>query len=462
MTNINSSVSNSHPRRPTILGWLRVAALLSFALLAGGLRLANAQEVSGIYTDGTTKDLGDKTKIDWLKNIKLRGWVEGSYIWNFNKVNPNVANANLGKSAIQDQNLTIEGQAFHTHDNSVTLDLAEIEVEKVPERGSVGFKLDLAAGDIQDTIVQTIKSVSPNGVSDFDRTFQHASISYLAPVGKGLRFDFGKFVTHIGGETIESIKNRNFSHSFFYSYAIPFQDSGIRMNYAFSPKAYAELYILNGWNVTFDNNRGKTYGLSFGLTPSSKFSAYLNYLGGPEHNNNSGDWRHLGDFQVGYSPVATLSMMANIDVGQDNKGAGPGKNALWRGITYYLRPAVKGRFFPTLRAEYYEDRDGFTTGVPQHLWGFTVTPDYKLGSEDDFVHVLLRPEIRYNKSSAKFFSQENNFRSLDHQWTVGAGIVEVPILVSEVRHEGERVRPQVETRWIACIACHMILVARGV
>ena len=48
-------------------------------------------------------------------------------------------------------------------------------------------------------------------------------MSYLAPVGQGLRFDFGKFVTHIGGETIESIKNRNFSHSFFYTYAIRFR-----------------------------------------------------------------------------------------------------------------------------------------------------------------------------------------------------------------------------------------------
>src|SRR6266581_6879842 len=423
MTNINSSVSNSHPRRPTILGWLRVAALLSFALLAGGLRLANAQEVSGIYTDGTTKDLGDKTKIDWLKNIKLRGWVEGSYIWNFNKVNPNVANANLGKSAIQDQNLTIEGQAFHTHDNSVTLDLAEIEVEKVPERGSVGFKLDLAAGDIQDTIVQTIKSVSPNGVSDFDRTFQHASISYLAPVGKGLRFDFGKFVTHIGGETIESIKNRNFSHSFFYTYAIPFQDTGIRMNYAFNPKIYTEVYVLNGWNVTSDNNSGKTYGFSVGATPSSKFNLYANYLGGPERPNNNADWRHLGDFQVLVAPSANLQMFFNIDIAKDVNAVGPGRDAKWQGYTFYIHPNVKDRFFPTARVEYYDDRDGFTTGKPGHLWGFTFTGDTKLGGKDEFAHLLVRPEIRYDRASTNSFGGGFRLGTKDHQFTAGIGLV---------------------------------------
>src|SRR5437879_1533311 len=131
-------------RLETAFAWLRIAALLSLAILIGGLRPASGQEVNGIYTDSTTKDLGEKTKIDWLKNIKFRGWVEGSYIWNFNKVKPDVANAHQVFSAIRDRDLTIEGQAFHTHDNSFTLDLAEIEVEKVPDRGGVGFKTDIA------------------------------------------------------------------------------------------------------------------------------------------------------------------------------------------------------------------------------------------------------------------------------------------------------------------------------
>ena len=104
---------------------IRLAAMLLLAILVGGLRPANGQEVNGIYTESTTKDLGERTKIDFLKNIKFRGWVEGSYIWNFNKVNPDVANSHQPFSAIRDHNLTIEGQAFHTHDNNFTLDLAE-------------------------------------------------------------------------------------------------------------------------------------------------------------------------------------------------------------------------------------------------------------------------------------------------------------------------------------------------
>jgi transposase len=78
--------------------------------------------------------------------------------------------------------------------------------------------------------------------------------------------DLGKFVTHIGGETIETVKNWNYSHAFFYTYAIPFQDTGARLNYNWSDTLYTEIYVVNGWNVTHDNNSGRTWGPSVGWT----------------------------------------------------------------------------------------------------------------------------------------------------------------------------------------------------
>jgi len=166
---------------------------------------AAAQEVNGIYTDSTTKDLGEITKVDALKGIKFRGWVEGYYVVNLNHIRKDAANANQASSAIQSRDMTIEGRTFDVHSNSLSMNLAEIELEKVPDKGKVGFKVDLATGDTQDIIVDTIKFFNPSGVSAFDKTFQHASLSYIAPVGQGLRFDFGKFVTHIGGEKLTCI-----------------------------------------------------------------------------------------------------------------------------------------------------------------------------------------------------------------------------------------------------------------
>lgn len=404
--------------------WFRAAFLTGLACtFLVRATPARAQEVNGIYTEPATKDLGDITKIDLFKGLKFRGWVEGYYVWNGNRVDRTVANKNQGPSVIKSRDLTIEGRTFDVHANSFSAPLAELELEKVPERGGVGFKVDVAFSDTQDIIVDSIKAVSPDGVSAFDKVFQHASIGYVAPVGSGLRFDFGKFVTHIGGETITSIKNRNFSHAFFYTYAIPFQDSGLRVNYAVNPKVYVEGYLLNGWNVTSDNNTGKSVGFSVGLTPSSKVSVYANYLGGPEKNDSNDGWRHLGDFQVIYFPIPSIQTMVNVDLGTDKESLGPGAAATWGGVTGYVRGNIGGRFFPTVRAEYFNDSDGFATGVAQKLWGLTFTADRKLGADTSFAKLLVRPEIRYDKSDAPFFSHKTAFRSRDYQFTVGIGVV---------------------------------------
>ena len=115
--------------------------------------------------------------------------------------------------------------------------------------------------------------------------------------------------------------------------------------------------------------------------------------------------------------------MVNIDVGLDKNGLGPGADAKWSGVTLYVRPNVKDRFFPTFRAEYYNDSDGFSTGVAQKLWGFTFTADTKIGPSNGFAKLLLRPEFRYDKSDTNFFSYKNSFRSRDYQSTAGVGLV---------------------------------------
>ncbi len=332
-----------------------------------------------------------------------------------------VVNALQGITAIKAPNATIQGRTFDLHGDSFTLDLAEIEVEKVPEVGGVGFKFDMAFGDTQNIYNDTIiAATGANSLSQFDKTFQHASISYVAPVGKGLRFDFGKFVTHIGGETIESVKNANFSHSFFYTYAIPFQDTGMRIHYDHNDKLYSEVYILNGWNVGFDLNKGKTFGYSVSYTPGPQFQVVANYLGGPEQPDNNTNWRHLGDFQI-YVNTPKLRTMTNIDVAQEKGALANGANTKWAGIAEVVRYRATERFDPSFRAEWFYDPDGFSTGVAQKkLVGFTATLDTFLGKGDND-KILVRPEFRYDHSEANFFSH-GNIVGLTRKYQATAGI----------------------------------------
>src|SRR5712691_2318971 len=384
---------------------LAVVLLVVF-LVALGLPSTTAQaaEVNGIFTEPATKDLGELTKIDFFKRFKFRGWIDTYFEGNFNNPSRPTVNTNQPLSVIKSRDLTIEGRTFDVHDRSFSLSLAELEFEKVPGVGGVGFKLDLAWGDTMDIIVDTIKAAIGNqSVSDFDRYVQHATIGYVAPIGKGLRFDVGKFVTHIGGETIESIKNANFSHSFFYTYAIPFQDTGLRVHYDFNSKLYSEFYALNGWNVGFDINRGKTFGYTISYTPSPRFSVVGNWLGGPEQANNNSNWRHLGDFQIYINPTPRFRTMMNIDVAHEAKALSNGKDTRWDGVAEVFRYRVSERFDPSFRLEWYRDPDGFTTNVSQNLLGFTATLDYFLGTGAND-KILLRPEFRYDHSTANFFS----------------------------------------------------------
>lgn len=386
-----------------------------------------AWPVSGIYTAPDTKDLGVWSGIPALSGTKIRGWVDGYYVYNFNTPDRATVNANRAASVIKGRDITVEGRTFDVRHNRPSFSLAEIEIEKVPEVGSVGFKLDVAFGKTQDIIVDTIRgALIPTGADESVarlKALQHASVSYNAPIGKGLRLDAGKFVTHIGGETIETVKNWNYSHSFFYTYAIPFQDTGLRLNYAWTDTFYTELYVLKGWNVTKDNNNGQTFGPSIGWTINPTTTLYANYLVGPEQTNNTSNQRHLVDAQLVLGPFADRwNFMINFDHGFEEKALGPTRDARWWGLAGYARYKVNDWLEPSLRLEYYDDGDGFTTGVAQKLKGITLTLNTKVGiGKGKEGMLLLRPEIRYDRSSANFFTKDSTFRSGKSQWTVGVG-----------------------------------------
>jgi len=387
--------------------------------------------VAGIYTVPDTKDLGALTGISWLSGTKVRGWIDTYYVVNFNGPKRTVVDANQGSSVVKGRDVSVEGRTFDIHDQSLGLSLAEVELEKVPEMGGVGFKFDMAFGETQDIIADTIRGsltgAVGDSVTDFDKTFQHASLSYLAPIGRGLRFDAGKFVTHIGGETIETVKNWNYSHSFFYTYAIPFQDTGLHVSYPWSDTLYTDFYLLNGWNGTIDNNKGKSMGPSIGWTPVPWLSLVANYLVGPERTGNA-DLRHLWDSQLMLGPFNGWNFMVNTDLAVEEnarfatvtKGS---RKANWGGVTGYARYKVNDWLEPSLRVEYYNDHQGFTTGVDQDLIGLTFTPNIKLGlGKSKGAVVLLRPEVRYDHSNKKFFSRGGHFRDTRDQTTVGVGV----------------------------------------
>ena len=77
--------------------------------------------------------------------------------------------------------------------------------------------------------------------------------SYLAPVGSGLRIDFGKFASSLGNEGNYTKDQIAYSRAYSFSF-LPFYHMGFRTNYNVTPKLNVGYELVNGSNQTEDFN----------------------------------------------------------------------------------------------------------------------------------------------------------------------------------------------------------------
>lgn len=74
--------------------------------------------------------------------------------------------------------------------------------------GDAGFRVDLEGGFIPQASASAGLFRDADGAAG-DLDLQQAYVGYAANVGRGLRFDFGKFVTPMGYELIEGYDGYN-------------------------------------------------------------------------------------------------------------------------------------------------------------------------------------------------------------------------------------------------------------
>ncbi len=337
-----------------------------------------------------------------LGPTSLSGFLDVYYGQNFN--NPETRNSSL--------------RAFDFNSNQFGLNLVELAADKQPDANNsrTGYHIALGFGQA----MNVVNGTDPGGLS-FDQYLKEAYFSYLAPVGKGLQVDVGKFVTPHGAEVIETKDNWNYSRGLLFTYAIPFYHFGMRARYSFNEKYAVSGFFVNGWNNIVDNNTGKTYGAGFSWNPNRKFGITQNYMAGPEQANINRNWRQLSDTVVTYSPTGRLSFIVNYDYGRGDRLATLSKPVFWTGAAGYVRYILNGQNAIATRYEYYDDKYGVTTGgfanpTPQHLHEFTETYEHLLAH-----HILTRLEFRRDMSNQPVFAKGTS--PVMSQNTATAGLV---------------------------------------
>jgi hypothetical protein len=293
---------------------------------------------------------------------------------------------------------------FDFRADTAHVNMGMITIDRAP--APVGFHLDVGFGETFDVIHSTDRA------PEAFKYFKQAYVAFKPKSWHGVEIDAGEFVTSAGAEVIETNQNWNYSRSLLFSWAIPYYHFGVRASVPIG-KFTAGVQVVQGWNNIYDNNSGKTVGLN-GAYAWKKVTWSHNYYVGPEKTKTNVGLRHLYDTTVLVNQNDNFSYYINFDYGRD-KNIGSGAS-VWTGIAGAARYALTKKFALAGRLEFFDDRDGFSTGTAQKVKEVTFTGEYKVSS-----WLLSRLEFRDDWSDQPFF--QKNGGTAKNQPTVLLGLV---------------------------------------
>jgi hypothetical protein len=315
------------------------------------------------------------------------GLFDGYYAYNFNKPD---SRKNLYHN-------------FDFNHNQFSLNYAELAVELKP--APLGFRADIGFGD-------TARAVHANEPAGTD-VYQYLQQVYFSAAHKSAQFDFGKFVTPLGAEVIETKDNWNYTRSLLFALAIPYYHFGLRTTFTASDKFTVAGFVVNGWNNVVDNNAAKTVGVQTIVKPIGRLTWIQNYMVGNELADGNAP-RHLVDGIATFEVNSKLSFMANYDYGMDRQTL---NRVRWQGAALYARITPVSKFRISPRVEWFEDSNGFMTGTRQTLKEATLTADVVFNE-----NLFLRGEYRRDWSDQAVF-EHSNTGTRTHQNTLMLGVV---------------------------------------
>jgi len=293
----------------------------------------------------------------------------------------------------------VANRVFDTERNSFILHQAAITIAKQPKEGFGGL-VNLTAG--KDANIIAPFDANPGAKSNFDVTQAFAQYA-TGP----LTVIAGKYVTAAGAEVIKSPSNVNYSRSILFGYAIPFTHTGARATYALGDVVTLIGGLNNGWDDLKDTNSQKTWELGVLLTPIKPLTiSIVDYVGtervggltsvGPEGSRN------IFDVVATWAATDKLTLALNYDYGtQDNTATVTPRGATkakWTGVAGYGTYQFTDLWRLSVRAEYFDDEDGYRTGVVQKWKEGTLTLGFLPAKSFE-----LRAEIRYDKSDVASF-----------------------------------------------------------
>ena len=215
----------------------------------------------------TKTNESDRSAMDRiLGGTTINGNLDTYYSYNFN--NP-IGRVNLLR-------------AYDVTSNAFSLNQLGLIVENAPdiEKGKRwGARFDLQFGPAtQSTQGNPANELRP----EVYRNIFQAYGTYIFPVGKGLKIDFGKWAGTLGVEGNYTKDQMNYSRGFVFQF-LPFYHMGLRANYQVNDKLALNFWLVNGTQQTEPFNAFKDQNYGFNLQPIKSLNWTFNYYFGQEN-----------------------------------------------------------------------------------------------------------------------------------------------------------------------------------
>ena len=266
--------------------------------------------------------------------IAVHAMVDAGYEHSFNQPNNNV-------------------NTFRAWDeDGFTLTQGNLHIER---DGTVGFVTDINVGQVANSISggTNYSEVARVGGQWIDPTQYY--LTYTAPLGSGVSFEAGRFVTLLGAEIIPVYNNQNYNESrgLLFTLGEPLTHTGIRASYTFNDYVAATVGLNNGWDDPMSNtNGGPNYEGELTVNNKDKsLSLVVNGIWGPNQQpanvltSSSPVTVSKSNMNLGaIDPIATWkpSFIPNLTLQTEYLYAsqsGPvinGHSATWQGVAQYI------------------------------------------------------------------------------------------------------------------------------
>ena len=332
----------------------------------------------------------DTVETTIIGNVGIGGYVDSYYGYNFNKpakgTNPYFVSS--------------------ARDNELTINLAYVDLRYrstyMRARFVPGFGTYMDANYINE----------PGSL----KNMVEANVGILVSAKKKIWVDAGVMGSPYTNESAISKDHLMYTRSFAPEY-VPYFITGVKLSIPVTRKLNAYFYLINGWQVIRDNNKGKSLGTQLEYRPNNTMLFNWNTYVGDERSSNNPDFRmrYFSDLYWIYNSGKKWSATSCVYMGfQERAGASV---ATWWQANFIGKYAFTEDISLSARIEHFYDPAGIIVPPITSATGFRTT-SYGLCA-----NFHLHKQALFRLEARRFLSMEDVYLDEANNSTAGSTLL---------------------------------------